>query len=227
MPMLRHLDLSVEDRVYLNALVEILDVPQLRTAVLSDFEIANLALPYAQLTGLTLNRVDQDIYRPILRQAPNLRHLELNFVFRRHEDSYNPRQELVLPCVETLIINEPKSYGLARRMPDVFIVPALQTLQLPEFFLGPNPVDTLRAFVWTAGCTLQRVRVTARICIRGRPFRKIFQSVDVSFDPGDDSDTSDDSEDFSDEGTDSSDDNGLGNNSRGSNDEGSGSSANE
>ncbi|KAJ7648659.1 hypothetical protein DFH06DRAFT_1476158 [Mycena polygramma] len=205
MPMLRHLDLSVDDPIPLITLVKILDVLQLRTAVLSGFGIANLALPYAQLTSLTLNRVDQDVYRPILRQTSHLRRLELNFVFRRDEDSYNPRQELILPCLETLIMNEPTSYRSARRIPDLFVVPALHTLQIPEFFLRPNPVDTLRAFISTASCTLQSVRITAIRYIIGRPFRKMFQNVDVSFDPSDNSDDSNDSGDDSDSGDNSRD----------------------
>ncbi|KAJ7648650.1 hypothetical protein DFH06DRAFT_955813, partial [Mycena polygramma] len=52
MPLLRYFDLSVDNRVSLP--IEILDAPQLRTTVLGRFGDAGVALPWAQLTCLTL-----------------------------------------------------------------------------------------------------------------------------------------------------------------------------
>ncbi|KAJ6478073.1 hypothetical protein C8R47DRAFT_1051312 [Mycena vitilis] len=102
MPMLRHLDLCVDDSATHNAAVEIVDVLQLRTVVLNGLAIPNVAIPYAQLTGLTLNLVDQEVYRPILRQTPNLRHVELKILFRRDTAGHDPG---LGPCILIRFVN--------------------------------------------------------------------------------------------------------------------------
>ncbi|KAJ7648699.1 hypothetical protein DFH06DRAFT_572288 [Mycena polygramma] len=179
MPLLRHLDLSVE-----NPLVspfEILDVPRLRTAVLSDFGNSDVTLPWAQLTRLTLDNVERIEYLHILRQAPNLCQCELTIAFNWGDNS-NPRHEIMLPRLESLTMKEGYDHMNMARIPDILLVPALRYLQIPEFFLGQDPIDTLRSFVSTAGCTLQSLHITSRNTITRQSFREAFRGVEVSFD---------------------------------------------
>ncbi|KAJ7648664.1 hypothetical protein DFH06DRAFT_571932 [Mycena polygramma] len=200
MPILRHLDLCVDNLATRNAPVEIVDVLQLRTVVLNGFAIPNVALPYAQLTGLTLILVDQDVYRPILRQTPNLRHVELKILFRRNTASHDPGHELTLPCLESLTMNEPDYYAMATRIPDIFIVPALRRLQIEETFLGKDPVDALKSFIKTAGCVLQRVHITAiRNLLPRESLRDAFSTVKFSFEDWQDSDSGSEQSGASDE----------------------------
>ncbi|KAJ7655816.1 hypothetical protein DFH06DRAFT_1200964 [Mycena polygramma] len=99
MPLLQHLDLSVGDEVSLP--VEFFDVPKLRTAVLGQHGTSNITLPWAQLTGLTLNTVLRDEYIAILRQTPNLRRCDLEIF---NSDNMDPPHELTLPRLESLTI---------------------------------------------------------------------------------------------------------------------------
>ncbi|KAJ7620629.1 hypothetical protein DFH06DRAFT_1233748 [Mycena polygramma] len=179
MPLLQHLDLTVDHRIHHP--VEISDAPQLHTVVLSDFASWNIALPWAQLTDLTLNWVHPGLYLPILRQTSNLRHCELIIFYWGPDDG--PPPELALPFLESLAITlaTPEARrGI--RFPHIFVVPALRRLQIPESILGQDPVDYLRSFVATAGCTLQSLHITDRRSIANGSFNASFQNLEVSFD---------------------------------------------
>ncbi|KAJ7648671.1 hypothetical protein DFH06DRAFT_1423361 [Mycena polygramma] len=188
MPLLQHLDLSVNHRIHHP--VEISDAPHLHTVVLSDFASWNIVLPWAQLTGLTLNWVHPGVYLPILRQTSNLRHCELN-IFYWGPDG-DPPPELALQFLKSLAITlATPAARLGIRFPHIFVVPALRRLQIPESVLGQDPVDYLRSFIATAGCTLQSLHITDKRSIASGSFRESFQHVEVSFDDWHDSDSSD------------------------------------
>ncbi|KAJ7648675.1 hypothetical protein DFH06DRAFT_1423373 [Mycena polygramma] len=179
MPLLQYLSVELTvDEPSNTVPIEILDVPRLRTAVLSEGGTFSVALPWGQLTCLVLNAVQQHEYVPILRQTPNLRQCDLSM---RFIDS-NPRHEIILPWLEALTLNETHNQMTATRIPDTFVVPALRSLQIPEFFLGRDPVDALRSFISTAGCTLQSVHIPARRLIDINSFCEAFKDMEVFFD---------------------------------------------
>ncbi|KAJ7655823.1 hypothetical protein DFH06DRAFT_483982 [Mycena polygramma] len=192
MPLLQHLDLSVDEEVSL--LVELFSVPKLRSVVLTKYGTPNITLPWAQLTVLTLDTLYRDEYIPILRQTPNLRQCTL-VVLLESEDPSSQRQELTLPYLESLTIDTAAHSDAASRIPDIFIVPALGSLNISESLLGCKPVDTLRAFISTAGCILEKVHITARRTIDMDSLCKVFGTVEFSFDDWHDSIDSSDSSD--------------------------------
>ncbi|KAJ6478076.1 hypothetical protein C8R47DRAFT_640893 [Mycena vitilis] len=195
-PLLRHLDLSVNPSI-LHRPVEIADAPELRTVVLSDFASWNIALPWAQLTGLTLNWVHPGIYLPILCQTSNLRQCKLSVFYWGPDDALPPK--LALQFLESLAITlATPAAMLGIRCPHIFVVPALHHLQLPEYVLGQDPADYLRSFIGTASCTLKSLHITDRRSITTGSFNASFQNLEVSFDDWRDSDCSD-KDDSSDE----------------------------
>ncbi|KAJ7648663.1 hypothetical protein DFH06DRAFT_571923 [Mycena polygramma] len=183
-PLLRHLDMNLWDDAF--PLVEMLDAPRLRTVVLSEFGFANVVLPWVQLTGLTLDCVDPDVYRPVLSQTLNLRQLELNTMFLQDDDYYTPRHEFTLAFLESLTMNDSETSSDSRptRIPDIFIVPALRRLRIQESFLEMDPVNVLRSFISTAGCKLQSVHITERRLAASDSYREAFPAVEFSFDDG-------------------------------------------
>ncbi|KAJ7186636.1 hypothetical protein C8R46DRAFT_1273375 [Mycena filopes] len=158
MPFLRQLNLSIEDFGDASAAdaVTLLDVPLLRSVTLDDDATRHITLPWAQLTSLTLNYVYPEECSPLLAQTCNLVHCRLSL-------RKSPRSIILphvsLPRLEILTIiagGTPPVVGYL----DKFIAPALLTLQIPESFLGLDPIEYLRAFISTSGCKLREVVIT-------------------------------------------------------------------
>ncbi|KAJ7859526.1 hypothetical protein B0H14DRAFT_3629560, partial [Mycena olivaceomarginata] len=76
MPLLRTLELYTDN---LDIQVSFLEAPLLRTVVLWDAATETIALPWAQLTSLTLSDVSPQYCASILRQTSNLIHCALEF----------------------------------------------------------------------------------------------------------------------------------------------------
>ncbi|KAJ6589355.1 hypothetical protein B0H19DRAFT_1303485 [Mycena capillaripes] len=153
MPLLQHLNLSLD---YPNYNVVVFDdIPRLNTVVLSQYATSHLiALPWAQLTFLTLNSVYRYEYSTILRQTLNLRHCVLD-MFLEDTDASAPA-EFALPYLESLTLHDCWNDMEVILYPDIFIVPALRQLEIPEQFLGINPTDGLESFISQAGPKLER-----------------------------------------------------------------------
>ncbi|KAF8150385.1 hypothetical protein K438DRAFT_1865740 [Mycena galopus ATCC 62051] len=166
-PMLRHLDLTMHGRPH--NVVTFSPAPLLRSITLERaFEIA---LPWGQLTSLTLHLAARDEYAAILRRTPNLVHCRLSYVYDRGGTSV-----IKLPCLESL------SFGLAdvpdtTRCLDDFTVPALRSLRLPEYLLGPKPIDDLSAFISKCGCKLQKVCVADIKLVSEASYIEAFPSI--------------------------------------------------
>jgi hypothetical protein len=176
LPLLRHVNLTFED----DAPVIVVDeAPLLRTAVLSALDLSNVVLPWAQLTSLTLARLEPDICVPILHQTSNLVHCELSLYDWDYDDS-NPPPDVALPCLESLILKDRE--GSLPGYLDTFVVPALRSLRIPEPWLEPDPIVSLASFISKSDCKLQELHLT-EISESGTTYRKAFPSIQkFSFD---------------------------------------------
>jgi hypothetical protein len=171
MPLLRHLDLRMRNQIATVGTFR--HVPLLRTVTLNHFAAVNVALPWAQLTSLTLNWVFPDEFVPILQQTLNLVHCELKVcgVVRPHS---GPAIRLL--CLESLTLDNFNSGCL-----ETFIVPALLNLEISESFLNANPIDSLALFISKSGCKLQNVHIMRGTLVTKGSYRQAFPSIQFSF----------------------------------------------
>jgi hypothetical protein len=178
MPLLRHIDLvldctSEEPYVLLGA------TPLLRTAILDVYAAMNVmsTFPWAQLTSLTLTAMVMHECVPILQKTSDLVHCELYL----HPDDEPPSQgvEVTLSSLESLVLIEPdpNDYPPPSTYLQHFIVPTLRSLQIPESFLEPDPIDALTSFISKSGCKLQHVDVTNRQSVPESSYRTAFPAI--------------------------------------------------
>ncbi|KAJ7909014.1 hypothetical protein B0H13DRAFT_645669 [Mycena leptocephala] len=176
MPLLRHLDLRMRNQIATVGTFR--HVPLLRTVTLNHFAAVNVALPWAQLTSLTLNWVFPHEFFPILQQTLNLVHCELK-VGGAHRDQSKPDTRLLR--LESLTLNN--FTGDVEGYLDAFLVPALLNLEISEPFLCANPIDSLALFISKSGCKLQKMHITDTKIITSGSYRQAFPSIQFFFDP--------------------------------------------
>ncbi|KAJ7186643.1 hypothetical protein C8R46DRAFT_277228 [Mycena filopes] len=190
MPLLRHLDLTVEESMNGPNTIALLDLPLLRSVTLDDVTTWRIKLPWAQLTSLTLTGVYPDECVPLLAQTCNLVHCQL-YLFHHPHSALLPR--VSLPRLETLTMTE--GLGPMTDYLGTFLVPALLAFEVPESFLGPDPIESLSSFISTSGCKLRDVVITGDEIKFVDSYRKAFPSIDrFRFRPYHDHDQEDDDE---------------------------------
>ncbi|KAJ7661934.1 hypothetical protein DFH06DRAFT_1191069 [Mycena polygramma] len=176
MPLLSHLD------VYLNThkAFTLPPAPRLRTVTLNAAAASSLTLPWVQLTSVTLRGVHPAQCTPILQQTLNVVHCELRFDQPFGGDSEHP--DLLLPSLKSLALVD-ESYRLPKsavRYLNSFIVPALLSLRIPEWFLSrtsSGPVDSLASFISKSGCSLQQVHITGSRDVSEESYHEAFPSI--------------------------------------------------
>ncbi|KAJ6456454.1 hypothetical protein C8R45DRAFT_578682 [Mycena sanguinolenta] len=173
LPLLRSLNLVFRpgDKVFTY------DVPQLRTVSLLGRVVPNVALPWAQLTCLTLSQVAINRCVSVLRQTTNLVQCELHF-YSLHGPFEFPGPDLALPCLKFLsliVTSQPVDGYLSS-----FVVPALRRLELDEIFLGMEPVPGLEMFITKSECRLQEVHISGK---NKHPnlYQQAFPSISFSY----------------------------------------------
>jgi hypothetical protein len=57
------------------------------------------------------------------------------------------------------------------------IVPALCSLEIPEQFLGPNPIESLAALISKSGCKLEEVEITGPRSVLESSYLEAFPSI--------------------------------------------------
>ncbi|KAF7376840.1 WD40 repeat-like protein [Mycena sanguinolenta] len=156
------------------------DTPQLSTVLLHGDVASKVTLPWIQLTCLTLNYVWVNDCVQVLAQTPNLVRCVVVV-----EGGPGPggvtRVKLALPFLESLVlkntIRHPTLDGLDQFL-DLFVVPALSTLDVEKIFLRVDPIARLQSLVSTFGCGLQEVCIRGRIgTTYGNQFRQAFPSI--------------------------------------------------
>jgi hypothetical protein len=188
MPLLRHLVLAPRTHAVTNILA-FREVPLLRTVVLNRSATLSVILPWVQLTSLTLLFVYPRDCFPILQQTSNLIRCELEVFFDRDNDQSGP--DITLPYLESLSIDQ-CGVSLVTDFLEIFIVPALRSLKIPEYFIDPNPIESLKVFISKSGCKLEEVHITGWRSLPQDSYRKAFPLIRrFSFDGEDDSSDSD------------------------------------
>jgi hypothetical protein len=171
MPLLRTLEVYTDD---LEIQVSFLEAPLLRTVVLWGAATETVALPWAQLTSLTLSHVSSQSCALILRQTSNLVRCALEF---RERPKAVDLLDVTFPYLHSLTLDGPDSEEYL----ETFIVPALCNLRILNSYLELEYIPTLAAFVAKSGCKLQNFRITCADSAFEHYFRKAFPSTTVSF----------------------------------------------
>ncbi|KAJ6589381.1 hypothetical protein B0H19DRAFT_1226915 [Mycena capillaripes] len=154
MPLLRHLDLRLPDTSE-PCVFTFHEMPLLRTVSLNYTAAKSITLPWAQLTSLRLKNVAPCEYVPLLRQTLNLVRCDLDTFNDGELDMHG--LNIRLPYLESLTFKGEPVLGCL----EIFVVPTLRRLEIPELFLAPNPIEALASLVSRSGCELQEV------CIMG------------------------------------------------------------
>ncbi|KAJ7727033.1 hypothetical protein B0H14DRAFT_3518926 [Mycena olivaceomarginata] len=149
------------------------EVPLLRTVVLDDYAAEKLALPWAQLTALTLHRLFPRECVPILQHASNLVHCELNLI-----NNGVGVPNITLPSLRSLTLTGRSVTGYL----ETLVVPVLRNLKIPESFLEHNCANTLSTFTTKSGCKLEELCVTGEISGSKDSYCQVFPLAKVSFD---------------------------------------------
>ncbi|KAJ6459518.1 hypothetical protein C8R45DRAFT_1182283, partial [Mycena sanguinolenta] len=183
MPLLRSLNLLIMEWDEGTALkITFSNVPLLRTATLNTITAQNIILPWAQLTSLHLSVLSLRECIPVLRNTVNLLRFELSLCSSESSDENLPR--IVLPVLRSLALTTLyRDPHLVTICLEIFDVPALRRLRVPQPMLAPNPINSLTYFLSKTGHGLQE------LCITGIPrtapdfsYRKAFPSITFTFD---------------------------------------------
>ncbi|KAJ7186451.1 hypothetical protein C8R46DRAFT_1057219 [Mycena filopes] len=152
MPLLRSLTMVFETEVG----VEFSDAPRLTTVVLDVCAAVSIALPWNQITSLTLTVIYLRLGLAVVSQARNLTYCELRVLHDWDNADLGPGVPLL--SLTTLILHSEDYEAIPALRP--FITPALRTLSVPEIFLAPDPIASLTTFIARTGCTLVELSVT-------------------------------------------------------------------
>ncbi|KAJ6486234.1 hypothetical protein C8R47DRAFT_534856 [Mycena vitilis] len=173
MPLLRNLDLMLDPTLPSDDGVVLHEVPLLHTVALNDVAASKVVLPWAQITSLALAPVFPYECVPILQQTTNLAYCELH-VF--DSSSEPPWPDITLLYLETLIFVDSRIEQYTT-FHESFIVPALRSLEVPEAFLGSNPIGSIKAFISKSDCKLEHLHITGAKLVPEPSFRREFLAI--------------------------------------------------
>ncbi|KAJ7872297.1 hypothetical protein B0H14DRAFT_2722174 [Mycena olivaceomarginata] len=181
MPLLQHLNLWLTRGSSSPIVALPSGAPLLRTAVLDDHAAAKVILPWMQLTSLTLTVIYLHECVPVLQKTSNLVDCVLELV---DSDDVVGNGAVTLPSLVTLTIKELDPATAVPRPINylqAFVLPALGSLEIPERFLGRNPIDSLTLFISKSGCKLRCVDIMDPNLVLETSYRTAFPSIQVDF----------------------------------------------
>ncbi|KAJ6450943.1 hypothetical protein C8R47DRAFT_1170615 [Mycena vitilis] len=164
-PLLQHLELVVDEGWLLKnpnpptpPTATFRDAPMLRTAVLNSVAAFNIILPWSQLTSLTLLRITPEDWVPVLNLTTNLVHctLEIEVLY---DDFLRPEETVNLLRLESLTVTLGDGMPMELACLGYFVLPALRCLEVPEDFLHPDPIATLKSFISKSSCELLELHI--------------------------------------------------------------------
>ncbi|KAF8153584.1 hypothetical protein K438DRAFT_1778169 [Mycena galopus ATCC 62051] len=184
MPLLRCLELELTGVSFPESALASHDVPRLREVVLNGRDATHIALPWAQLTSLSIVGAIPSKYLPILQQAAALVHCRLLDDTGPISEYDYPGFDMTFPCLESL---EFKNFNgqrptIATGFLDAFIVPVLRRLRVKEDCLGPDPIEYLTSFMSKTNCTLAKLHITGERTLPVDAYFLAFPSIcEISF----------------------------------------------
>ncbi|KAJ6459537.1 hypothetical protein C8R45DRAFT_912968 [Mycena sanguinolenta] len=179
MPLLRRLELLLDHSAHsLATKVSFCDAPLLRTVLLNAKAVENTMIPWAQLTSLALHELFPVECVPILQHTFNLVHCELALV---EDPNHEHVPGVTLPSLQTLTLTHVLEDDSVTGYLQTLTVPGLRSLRVPESFLGPNPVDTLKSFILKSGGNLEELCITGTRSGSDSSYQMAFPSTKVSF----------------------------------------------
>ncbi|KAJ7028558.1 hypothetical protein C8F04DRAFT_1119087 [Mycena alexandri] len=179
MPLLCHLDLEFrfsDEKDEVSAPILFGEAPLLYSVVLDNVAAKRFALPWAQLTSLTLRAAHRD-YAAVLQHTPNLVHCHLDFT-RGHSRTL---LHFTFLHLESLVLADYNADYSIDYM-ETFVLPALRELQIAEKLLGPNPCHSLTTFISKSGCKLPKICINGPRQISKDTYHAAFPSTEFSFD---------------------------------------------
>ncbi|KAK7053654.1 F-box domain-containing protein [Favolaschia claudopus] len=170
MPLLRHLDvathygISTDDQIWL----DFSDTPLLRSVILDCDAIDEVTVELSKLRSLRLRHMSLYSCAKILSSIPNLVHCELDL----HDGTADDEGDGIrLAHLESLRLKPALRRSTRVNFLSWFIVPNIRRLQVPEGWMGQDPLRALADFVTrSSGC-----KDLHCICISGQ--RRVSQSV--------------------------------------------------
>ncbi|KAF8178165.1 hypothetical protein K438DRAFT_1280909 [Mycena galopus ATCC 62051] len=153
-PLLRHLELFCG----VGGAFQLPESPQLHSVVLTGSIASRVVLPWAQLTSLTLRRVDLTTCLAILQQTGRLVHCTLELPRMNHSEFIGMNS--TLQCLESLTLRNTyiNDAGIAAAFFAALAVPALHRLEFEERLFKPDRIHWLASFI--AACNCKEIRIT-------------------------------------------------------------------
>ncbi|KAJ7770641.1 hypothetical protein B0H16DRAFT_1881620 [Mycena metata] len=177
LPLLRHLDIAVEEPGVGDPVV-FPEAPLLRSATLNDLALETVILPWAQLTSLTLHFVYPHECVPVLQQTSNLVYCKLRLL-----KNTGPWPDVTLPRLESLALVPFNSDNIVLGYLETLITPALRELQIDENLLDvEDPIHSLTSFISKSGCKLREMYISGTRNVSQDLYSRAFPSVRLSFD---------------------------------------------
>ncbi|KAJ7030634.1 hypothetical protein C8F04DRAFT_1113103 [Mycena alexandri] len=134
--------------------------PLLRTVAILFWRAHSISLyPWSQLTAFTGHSIFPHQCVDILTHACNL--LYCNFDINvEHTNVPEISRRVTAPCLKTLILQIWFDFDLSWSFLDIFTLPAIQQLQVPEWLLqGDSVVDSLKSLISRSRCNVQKLEL--------------------------------------------------------------------
>ncbi|KAJ7258955.1 hypothetical protein C8J57DRAFT_1515664 [Mycena rebaudengoi] len=176
-PLLRDLTLGTSDEALSDdATTPFCDAPALTTVHLVDFSTSQLALPWSQLTTISVEDwVPLQVAR-ILRHAVPL----VNFSGTVWEDFDDVEILSPLLHLQSLSLVELEfRWRSTRKLLDALTAPALRHLTVSDRTLDPLSFDTIASFITRSQCFLESLHITLCERYEEADVRALFPSIKV------------------------------------------------
>ncbi|KAF7377530.1 F-box domain-containing protein [Mycena sanguinolenta] len=175
MPVLHHLHLELRNPRSGSEIkpTPFCGLPLLRSVVLNDLAASWVTLPWTQLTSLGLYWIHIHECVPVLQQTSNLIHCELRLCHSRRVHG----SMIILPSLESLVLNGPDYIQPIMECLRYFITPSLRLLAIHERLLGKDPARSLTEFVSKSGGNIREVCITGKRSVPETSYRDALQSV--------------------------------------------------
>ncbi|KAK7051899.1 F-box domain-containing protein [Favolaschia claudopus] len=155
-PQLR--SLHITSSAGISAALSLTNAPLLRSLRIDRLgDDGPIHLPWEQLTSLSLRSRRFRLCGEILKHSPRLVNCTLHFFDTAFNRELEDFFDIPVPCLKSLEFSSRSD--ISKKFLDRLTVPALRCLHLPQDFLDPEPIESLRSFILKSDCKLTDVRI--------------------------------------------------------------------